>query len=67
MPRLPEPFDYEVVWAKCDMMATVSFERLDLFRTGRDHTGKRRYLQPKLPEADFGRVRQGILFALGIK
>jgi mRNA interferase MazF len=64
---LPEPFDYETVWAKCDMLATVSFERLELFRTGRDHTGKRRYLQPRLPDLDFVRVRQGILFALGIK
>lgn len=64
---LPEPFDYRVMWAKCDMMATVSFERLDLFRTVRDHTGKRRYLQPKLPEADLQRVRRGVLYSLGIK
>lgn len=66
-PQLPQPFAYEVVWAKCDMLATVSFERLNLFRTERDHTGKRRYLQPKLPELDLLRIRQGILFALGIK
>lgn len=63
---LPEPFDYAVVWAKCDMMATVSFERLDLFRTSRDHTGKRQYLQVKLPVADLQRVRRGVLSALGI-
>jgi uncharacterized protein YifN (PemK superfamily) len=64
---LPVPFDYAVVWAKCDMIATVSFDRLDLFRTGRDQTGKRRYLQPRLPEDKLRRVRRGILFALGIK
>jgi mRNA interferase MazF len=54
-PPLPEPVSFEILWVKCDMPATVSFERLDLFRTGRDHTGKRRYLQPKLPEVDFQR------------
>jgi uncharacterized protein YifN (PemK superfamily) len=64
---LPEPFRYKIVWAKCDMLATVSFERLDLFRTARDQTGKRRYLQPRLPAEDFKRVRKGILMALGIK
>jgi mRNA interferase MazF len=66
-PSLPKPFDYEVTWAKCDMLATVSFERLELFRTDRDHTGRRRYVQPKLSELDMLRVRKGILFALGIK
>src|ERR1700681_4917614 len=30
-PPLPYPFSYEFGWAKCDMVATVSFERLDLF------------------------------------
>ena len=64
---LPPPFDNETAWAKCDMLATVSFARLDLFRTQRDSSGKRQYITPKLPEADFKRVQQGILFALGIK
>ncbi len=67
LPSLPKPFDYGVTWAKCDMLATVSFDRLELFRTERDHTGKRRYLQPKLSDLDILRVRIGILFALGIK
>jgi uncharacterized protein YifN (PemK superfamily) len=66
-PPLPEPFGYAVVWAKCDMIATISFERLDLFWTARDQLGKRRYVQPKLPETDLARVRRGVLFALGIK
>lgn len=64
---LPAPFDSPVVWAKCDMLATVAFERLDLFRTGRDHEGKRRYLSSKLPENDFERVKAGILAALGFR
>jgi mRNA interferase MazF len=28
---LPEPYAHTVVWAKCDMLATVAFKRLDMF------------------------------------
>lgn len=63
---LPEPFAQSVWWAKCDMIATVGFRRLDLFRTGRDQHGKRRYLQPKLPSTDFARVQVGVLHGLGL-
>ncbi len=65
-PSLPDPYLYEVAWAKCDMLATVGFKRLDMLRTKRDQFGRRKYLKPKLPEADFERVKQGILFALGM-
>lgn len=66
MPHLlPAPFDAPICWAKCDMIATVSVERLDLFRTGRDHTGKRQYLTARLPAADMERIRIGILAGLG--
>ena len=41
---LPEPFAETVWWVKADMVATVGFDRLDLFRTGRDQYGKRKYL-----------------------
>src|SRR5579884_111531 len=34
-PVLPT-YDSPVMWAKCDMIATVSFSRLDMLRTGRD-------------------------------
>jgi mRNA interferase MazF len=64
--QLPAPFELQTVWAKCDMLATVSFARLDLFRTSRDQSGKRRYIQPRLPEADWKRIQQRILFALGL-
>jgi mRNA interferase MazF len=63
---LPVPYDAPVVWAKCDMLSTVAFARLDLFRTGRDFQGKRRYLHPKLGPVDLDRVRAGVLFALGM-
>jgi mRNA interferase MazF len=64
---LPDPFSYQVAWAKCDMLATVGFERLDLFHTARDQTGKRRYLHPKLTDADLERVKAGVLNAIGFR
>jgi mRNA interferase MazF len=67
LPALPAPFEEPVCWAKCDMVATVSFKRLDLFRTGRDQFGKRKYIHPVLAAEDFDRVRQGVLAALGLK
>ena len=63
---LPSPFDAPKVWAKCDMLATVGFERLDLFRTKRDQGGRRKYLHPRLPAEDLARVRAAILAALGM-
>lgn len=63
---LPEPFTALVVWAKADMMATVGFQRLDLFRTARDQSGRRKYLTPKLPPDDLLRVRVSVLHALGL-
>lgn len=66
VPPLPDPYPYEVAWAKCDMLATVGFKRLDMFRTARDQTGRRKYLKPRLSDEDFVRVQQGVLFALGL-
>lgn len=63
---LPHPFGHTIFWAKCDMLATVGFGRLDLFHTERDQYGKRRYLHPKLPDRDLERVRLGVLSALGM-
>lgn len=62
---LPDPFTAMTVWAKADMMATVSFDRLDLFRTARDASGKRSYLKPALSAEDLQRVRACILHAVG--
>jgi uncharacterized protein YifN (PemK superfamily) len=63
---LPYPFPYRVFWAKCDMIATVSFERLDLFHTERDQYGKRRYLHPKMSAGDLALIRACVLKALGL-
>jgi len=42
--ELPPPFTAETQWVKGDMINAVSFDRLDLFRLGKDVTGKRLYL-----------------------
>ncbi len=63
---LPDPFVQSVWWAKCDHVATVGFARLDLFRTVRDPSGRRRYLHPKLPPDQMREVRAAVLHGLGM-
>lgn len=64
--KLPPPWDDPVIWAKCDMLATVAFDRLSLIHNGRDHKGKRRYLTPRLDEDELNKVRAAMLNALGM-
>jgi mRNA interferase MazF len=64
--ELPAPFSYRIWWTKADMLATVGLARLDLFRTERDQTGKRKYIHPKVTPGDFARIKACILFALGM-
>lgn len=64
---LPDPFQQTVWWVKADMLATVGFERLDLFRTGRDQSGKRKYLTNlKVSEVQFEQIRGAVRHALGL-
>ncbi len=63
---LPEPFAHDVFWAKADMLATVAFHRLDLFRTKRDRRGRRKYLHPKVGDHNLRKIRAAILHALGM-
>lgn len=64
---LPAPFDETVWWAKADMTATVSLDRLDLFQTKRDQYGKRKYLTDlKLDEAQFEAVKDAVRAAYGL-
>ena len=59
-------FEAKQCWVKADMIATVGFERLDLFRTDRDQLGKRKYLTPRISDEDFEAVKACIRAALGI-
>jgi mRNA interferase MazF len=64
---LPEPFAETTWWVKADMVATVSFERLELFRTARDTQGKRKYLTDlKVSEEQFSLIKEALRHALGL-
>lgn len=66
LPQSLPGFPIPVCWVKADMIATVSFDRLDMFRTDRDLNGKRKYLTPRVSEADFIAVLACIRAALGL-
>ena len=51
-------------WAKCDMIATVSLDRLDRVKVVR--AGRREYVSPMLPEVDFEAIRAAVGNALGL-
>lgn len=53
-------------WAKGDMLYTVSFERLDRVRDGKDRNGRRRYVAPRLPPAEFQAVQRAVAIGLGL-
>ena len=48
------------------MLATVSFERLDLFRSRRDSEGRRDYMRLRVDAADLDAVRACVRFALNL-
>lgn len=54
------------VWAKCDMLAVVSIERLDLVRTPRGPDGRRQYLKLQVGQDQFDAIRRGVVSALGL-
>lgn len=72
-PNHPQPFHVRLtrnyhpnepvglpVWAKCDLICSVSFARLDRFEVG-----KRKFEAPRASQEDLDNVRKGILSALG--
>lgn len=56
----PNESDDLPVWAKCDLVCSVSFVRLDRFKVG-----FRRYEAPKVSPGDLKAIRAGILAAMG--
>lgn len=55
-----------VVWAKCDMLMTVSFARLTAHFDGRRADGKRNYVNLSVSAKELGQIRQGVLYSLGL-
>lgn len=56
---LPETLGYKQIWAKCDMVYTVSFDRLD--KPHKKAKGKREYFTVRLNQADLNSVLNGII------
>ncbi len=56
----PNEDDGLPVWAKCDLVISVSMKRLDRFKVG-----IRKYYAPKIIDEDLRAVRVGMLHALG--
>jgi len=64
---LPAPFDGLEMWAKCDMVATVSRQRLDRFKAGRKANGGARvYLSGQLDADQIKAVKAAVLCGLGL-
>ena len=63
---LPPPFSSIEMWAKCDMISAVAFERLSLIRLGKDQHGKRKYLTQVIDKADLAAIQKCVLSSLGL-
>lgn len=64
---LPGVLAGRVTWAKCDMVTTVSLDRLDRVKAGKDLvTGKRLYVSASVIPTDFEAVQKAVLVALGL-
>ena len=63
---LPAPFDAMTCWAACDLVSSLSVERLDRFRPPKPRYGKRgHWVTSRISTEDLMRVRQGVAHALG--
>ena len=63
---LPPPFDAEKHWVKGDMVNTVGYHRVDLFRLGKDVAGKRRYLTTPIGPELLAEVQRCLLHGVGL-
>jgi len=63
---LPGKLAGKETWAKCNMLATVSLERLDRVMVGKDPRGKRTYVAVSVTAGDLKVIRRGVMIALGL-
>ena len=63
---LPGKLAQEDTWAKCDMVTTVSFRRLDRVFIGKKHSGKPVYTAKLVIPSDLEAIRQGVVSAIGL-
>ncbi|MCO8590373.1 type II toxin-antitoxin system PemK/MazF family toxin [Burkholderia multivorans] len=62
----PDGDRHTKVWAKCDMLYTVSLARLELYYT-RTRRGGRQYVSPTLSVADQAEAMRAVCAALSIR
>jgi len=67
LPKNPRPgkLPTKPVWAKCDMLYTLSTDRLSMYYE-RTRRGGRRLLSLQLPAGDFDAIRRCVAFALNL-
>jgi len=66
--QLPAALSGGDVWAKCDMLFTASWDRLNLIQTGRDlATGKRTYWNNVISGEDLRAIKCCILHTLALE
>ena len=63
---LPPRWTRQTRWLKGDMIYSVSFDRTDLLRLGKDSDGKRRYQKETLSPDTLRQVRRCVLHGLGL-
>lgn len=63
---LPVPFNAAAMWAKCDMICTVSLDRLDRFKDAKSrHGAARRWRTGQVSAVQLAAIRVAILAGLG--
>lgn len=65
-PALPQPYTNQNVWVKCDMVYTVSLDRLNL-PWYKAEGGKRQYVTQYIEQDDLEAVQRCLLTYLGFK
>jgi uncharacterized protein YifN (PemK superfamily) len=63
---IPPPWGDGPRWAKCDMLATVGYHRLNLPHTCHAVTGSRQYVQIELAANVVAELRRAVAHALGL-
>lgn len=64
---LPGKLSISETWAKCDMISTVSLERLDRFKAGKDKNGKRIFINHFVISEDLQEIVKCVLLGLGLE
>ena len=54
-------------WVKCNLISTVSLDRLHYIGLGKDESGKRKYFYNRLENRCIEAIRDCVKFALGMK